>query len=115
MIKEILENEVAAGKVTRKEHIGLKGGTGEVIVYTDTKSDTGTYESGTILMERGSSIGAHMHSEDSESYTVLEGMIACGDGIIYHKGDTHYCEKGKEHFCINLAEGESVIEFAKRK
>lgn len=96
--------------------VALKGGKGKCIIYTDkcTHPDPRVYEAGKILMRQGASIGEHTHEDDWEEYTVLAGMVT-SDQKVYFPGDTMVCQKGGSHSVENIADGESVLRFVKRK
>lgn len=115
-ILEKLEDELARGQVERTPEKNLKNGVGRVDVYKDTirHPDKRVYESGKIVLYQRSSIGFHMHFDDSEVYTVLSGSIEI-DGETHGPGDAVECEKGSGHYCKNLADGKSVIRFVKKR
>ena len=111
-----LNRGVLDGKLRRRDEVALKGGKGMCIIYTDKckHSDPRVYEAGKILMREGATIGEHAHENDWEEYTVLAGMVTC-EREVYFPGDTMVCRTGKSHSVENIAEGESVLRFVKRK
>ena len=112
-MKTSLERKAKLGEVKRFESFNLKGGCGKVIVYTDNiPQKVYAKETGHIIMSEKSFIGKHQHLYDSETWTILKGIVQI-NGIIYQEGDHHTCHQGNEHYCINCADGESIIEFVK--
>lgn len=111
-----LNEGVLKGKLQRKDVKDLKGGLGTCTVFTDMfkHPDPRVYASGKIVMNRFSSIGQHEHTDDWEEYTVLAGKVMSGNEI-YLPGQTMVCKKGESHSCLNVADGESVLRFVKRK
>lgn len=111
-----LNEGVLEGKLQRKDVENLKDGLGRCTVFTDTveHQDPRVYASGKIVMNRFSSIGQHEHTDDWEEYTVLAGKVMSGNEI-YLPGQTMTCKKGESHSCLNVADGESVLRFVKRK
>ncbi len=111
-----LNEGVLKGKLRREEEKPLKGGIGKCTVFTDKfkHPDSRVCASGKIVMNRFSSIGQHEHTEDWEEYTVLAGKVSSG-GKVYLPGQTMVCKKGESHSCLNVADGESVLRFVKRK
>lgn len=101
----------------QKEYVArLKGGNGNCLVYTDKAKhpDKRVYESGKIVMRKGATIGRHSHEDDWETYTVLAGEVLSG-GRTYLPGETMVCRKGESHSCENIALGESILRFVKRR
>lgn len=115
-ILEKLEDEVKRGKAKRTEVIGLKGGVGKATIYTDTiqHPDPRSYEAGKTVLDDGATIGVHEHSNDSETWTVLQGEIEVNSEK-YGPGKTIVCKQGGHHYAKNIANGKSVIRFVKRK
>lgn len=111
-----LNEGVLKGKLQREDVNNLKGGLGMCIVYTDKVQhpDSRVYASGKTVLKRFSSIGQHAHEDDWEEWTVLAGKVMSGNKI-YLPGQTMVCKKGESHSCLNVADGESVIRFVKRK
>lgn len=110
-----LDQMASEGRLLKRYEECLKGGIGKCMVYTDTVlSKKEGYDSGNIVMRRGATIGEHAHPEDEETYTVIAGKVRSGSKV-YYPGDTMTCRKGDSHSCVNLADGESVLRFVKRK
>lgn len=111
-----LEKMALKGRILKKVEPNLKGGRGVCTVYTDlTKHpDQRVTVAGKIVMGYRATIGRHRHDDDSETYTVLSGMVE-SNGEWYGPGETMVCNKGETHDCINQAEGESILRFVKRK
>lgn len=116
MDRKMLEKQVKKGEVKRETHFCLKGGTGRVTIYTDEiikHPDTEVESSGAILLEEGSSIGSHVHKNDSEIWIVIEGRVEV-NGVILKPGQVSVCDQGESHYCKNLADGDSILGFAKK-
>ena len=111
-----LEKMALEGRIFRQVKPNLKGGLGVCVVYTDRVKhpDSRVTDAGKVLMGDGATIAMHPHDNDSETYTVLSGRVM-SNGVVYGPGDTMVCKKGEMHDCINLADGESVLQFVKRK
>lgn len=114
-VLEMLEDEVKRGRVERIEALYLKGGFGKCTIYKDRTRhlDTRVYEAGKTVLEVGATIGSHTHLYDSESWTVIAGKVEV-NSVVYGPGATITCEKGKKHYCVNLADSESVLRFVKK-
>ena len=113
---ENLEKMASEGRISKKVQPNLKGGLGVCAVYTDLVKhpDSRVTVAGKIVMGYGATIGMHPHENDSETYTVLSGLVM-SNRVVYGPGDTMVCNKGEAHDCMNLAFGESVLRFVKRK
>lgn len=112
----MLEKQVEKGEVKRKTHFCLEGGIGRVTIYTDEiikHPDTEVESSGAILLEEGSSIGSHVHKNDSEIWIVIEGRVEV-NGSVLEAGNISICNKGEKHSCVNLYDGDSILGFAKK-
>lgn len=111
--RELLDSLVTQNLVGKRAFKDLKGGSGLVYIYKDIKpNDIRAYESGNIVLEKGSSIGAHKHIRDSEIYHILVGMVEI-NGRKYYPGESAICAPGELHDAINLHDGDSIIEFSK--
>lgn len=79
----------------------FKGGNGEIIgkMFFD-----GINRIMLANIEKGSSIGYHMHETSSEIIYILEGMASInmeGKKMIVKAGEVHYCKKGLSHGLTN--------------
>ncbi len=64
-------------------------------------------------IEKGSSIGEHIHKTSSEIVYVISGEAKCildGKEEIVREGECHYCPKGSTHSIINNKD-ENLIVF----
>lgn len=92
-------------KVNLKEN--MRGGNGTVIV-TDVLN-SGEYKGksrllGVITLEKGCSIGAHIHENEEEVFYIIEGSAVYNDnGKIetLYKGDSCVCLSGQTHSIAN--------------
>lgn len=111
-----LEKMALEGRISKRVELNLKGGLGVCAVYTDIVKhpDSRVTVAGKIVMGEGATIGMHPHDNDSETYTVLSGRVM-SNGVVYGPGNTMVCQKGESHDCVNLADGESILRFVKRK
>lgn len=90
---------------------------GMLRIYKETKqfTDKSVTTAGNIaMMDYATSIEMNGHWTDSETYTVIVGIVLY-NGKVYGPGDSIICNKGEAHDCMNLAYGESVLRFVKRK
>lgn len=95
----------------------MRGGDGEVIITEILKK--GEYKGnarlvGTITLEKGCSIGAHVHENEEEIFYIIEGAATYNDNgkeITLNKGDCCICLGGEEHSIKNNEE-ETLIVFA---
>lgn len=64
------------------------------------------------FLTKGSTIGEHVHTEDSEILYILsgEGYAEC-DGIKeqLNKGVVHYCPKNSSHFIVNTGNDDLIM------
>ena len=96
----------------------MRGGDGQAVV-TDIL-DKGEYKGsarliGTILLEPGCSIGAHVHENEEEVFYIIEGTATYDDNgktEILHKGDSCVCLGGQKHSIANRTENENLTVFA---
>ncbi len=111
-----LDRGAQEGRLRRKLVVHLKNGFFSCVIYKDQVKhpDPRVYESGKIVMERFATIGEHDHKDDWEEYTVLAGKVI-SNGVEYGPGETMTCKKGETHSCRNIARGESVLRFVKRR
>lgn len=96
----------------RKEKLG--GGEGKADKYSVQIPDSdGAFTMATrIELEKGSSIGYHIHSDNEEVYTIISGTgIYNEDGkeVKTSAGDVFLCRRGHSHSLKNTGEGKLVI------
>ncbi|MGQ0442313.1 MAG: cupin domain-containing protein [Methylophilaceae bacterium] len=60
-----------------------------------------------IKMAANTSISAHIHSQDEESF-VIDGEVWL-EGILCHSGDYHYAQAGSQHEKIHTARGCTLL------
>ena len=107
-----------ADEMISKTRVNMRGGDGQVVV-TDILNK-GEYKGnarlvGTILLEPGCSIGAHVHENEEEIFYVLEGTATYydnGETVILNKGDSCVCLGGEEHSIANRESSGNVVVFA---
>ena len=96
----------------------MRGGDGQAVV-TDILNK-GEYKGaarllGTIRLEPGCSIGAHVHENEEEVFYVIEGTATYDDNgktEILHQGDSCLCLGGQKHSIANREESGSLVVFA---
>lgn len=96
----------------------MRGGDGDVVIRNVLEK--GEYKGsarllGTITLEPGCSIGAHVHENEEEVFYIIEGTATYNDNgkaEILHKGDSCICVGGEEHSIANRTEDETLILFA---
>ena len=107
-----------ANEMTSTVKVNMRGGDGQAVV-TDILNK-GEYKGsarllGTILLEPGCSIGAHVHENDEEVFFVLEGTATYDDNgttEILHKGDSCLCLGGQKHSIANREKEGNLVVFA---
>ena len=65
-----------------------------------------------VVLEKGSSIGIHTHTTNSEIIYIIDGIARCsidGKEEIVKKGECHYCPKGSTHSILNENEKDLVM------
>lgn len=95
----------------------MRGGDGNVTITEILNK--GEYKGnarlvGTITLEKGCSIGAHIHENEEEIFYIIEGTATYNDnGNIetLHKGDSCICLNGEEH-SIKNENDETLVVFA---
>lgn len=95
----------------------MRGGDGKVAITEILKK--GEYKGGarlvgTITLEKGCSIGAHVHENEEEIFYIIEGTATYNDNgkvEILNKGDCCICLGGEEHSIRNNEE-ETLTVFA---
>lgn len=96
----------------------MRGGDGRAVV-TDILSK-GEYKGkarlvGTITLEPGCSIGAHVHEDEEEIFYVIEGEAVYNDNgkeEILYCGDSCICSDGQTHSIANRTSDKKLVIFA---
>ncbi len=96
----------------------MRGGDGDVVIREIL--DKGEYKGnarliGTITLEPGCSIGAHVHENEEEVFYIIEGTATYNDNgktEILSKGDSCICLGGETHSIANRQESGTVTLFA---
>ena len=104
--------------MTQTVKVNMRGGDGQAVV-TDIL-DKGEYKGnarliGTIRLEPGCSIGAHVHENEEEVFYVIEGTATYNDNgktEILRTGDSCICLGGETHSIANREESGSLVIFA---
>lgn len=107
-----------AKNMTANVKVNMRGGDGQAVVTEIL--DKGEYKGsarliGTILLEPGCSIGAHVHENEEEVFYIIEGTATYDDNgkaEILHKGDSCVCLGGQKHSIANRTENENLTVFA---
>lgn len=107
-----------ADNMTANVKVNMRGGNGQAVVTEIL--DKGEYKGsarliGTILLEPGCSIGAHVHENEEEVFYIIEGTATYDDNgktEILHKGDSCVCLGGQKHSIENRTENENLTVFA---
>ncbi len=93
--------------------VNMRGGDGQVSIREILLK--GEYKGnarlvGTITLEPGCSIGAHVHENEEEIFYIIKGTATYNDNgteVILNEGDSCLCLGGEEHSVANrMAEGE---------
>ena len=93
----------------------LKGGDGSVTVInflTEQESKGAGRLFAISIIEPGSSIGAHTHDGDMETYYILKGKALISDNgsdVTLEPGDCHICQDGQTHSIKSI--GEETLEY----
>ena len=107
-----------ADNMTANVKVKMRGGDGQAVVTEIL--DKGEYKGsarliGTILLEPGCSIGAHVHENEEEVFYIIEGTATYDDNgkdELLHKGDSCVCLGGQKHSIANRTENENLTVFA---
>jgi len=92
-----------------KKIVNFKNGLGELYLK---KVEDNTVKIMQSVLTEGSSIGEHIHTDDSEIIYILsgEGIAICnGETEQLKKGAVHYCPKNSWHKIINSAKSDLVM------
>ena len=107
-----------ATEMADKINVNMRGGDGQVAVREILKK--GEYKGsarlvGTITLEPGCSIGAHVHENEEEIFYIIKGTATYNDNgetVILNAGDSCLCLGGQEHSVANRNKEGNVELFA---
>lgn len=107
-----------ANEMTSNVKVNMRGGDGQAVVTEILNK--GEYNGssrliGTICLEPGCSIGAHVHENEEEVFFIIEGTATYDDNgtiEILKKGDSCVCLGGEKHSIANRTENETLTVFA---
>ena len=108
----------ARSEMTTEKRENMRGGDG-VVAITNIL-DKGEYKGsarllGTITLEPGSSIGAHVHENEEEIFYIIKGTATYDDNgteVILNEGDSCLCLGGEKHSVANRMSEGTVQLFA---
>ena len=101
-----------SNEMTDNVKVNMRGGDGEVSIREILLK--GEYKGnarlvGTITLEPGCSIGAHVHENEEEIFYIIKGTATYNDNgetVILNEGDSCLCLGGQEHSIANrMTEG----------
>ncbi len=107
-----------ANDMTATVKVNMRGGDGQAVVTDILNRDEFKGASrliGTIKLEPGCSIGAHVHENEEEVFYIIEGTATYDDNgktEILQKGDSCICLGGEKHSIANRTEDETLLIFA---
>lgn len=104
--------------MTENIKVNMRGGDGQVVIKEVL--DKGEYKGnarlvGTITLEPGCSIGAHIHENEEEIFYIIQGTATYDDNgkqEVLHAGDSCICLNGEKHSLSNRTENETLTVFA---
>lgn len=104
--------------MTDKININMRGGDGQVAIREVLLK--GEYKGnarlvGTITLEPGCSIGAHVHKNEEEIFYIIKGTATYNDNgseVTLNEGDSCLCLGGEEHSIANRMSEGTVQLFA---
>ncbi|MBQ7861462.1 MAG: cupin domain-containing protein [Clostridia bacterium] len=107
-----------SNEMTDNVKVNMRGGDGEVSIREILLK--GEYKGnarlvGTITLEPGCSIGAHIHEDEEEIFYIIKGTATYNDNgetVILNEGDSCLCLGGQEHSIANRMTEGSVQLFA---
>ena len=96
-----------AEEMNREIKVNMREGDGQVLVTT--LLEKGEYKGAarlvaTLTLEKGCSIGTHVHENEEEIFYVIEGTATYddnGETVILNKGDSCLCLGGQKHSLRN--------------
>ncbi len=93
-----------------EDKVELRGGKGTLklthIVPPELLHGAGT-QLGIITIPVGCSIGVHSHTENFETYYILEGkgrVSDCNEELVLNPGDAEMCDNGNTHSIENIGD-----------
>ncbi len=101
-----------SAEMTDNVKVNMRGGDGQVAIREILLK--GEYKGnarlvGTITLEPGCSIGAHVHENEEEIFCIIKGTATYNDNgetVLLGEGDSCLCLGGQEHSIANrMAEG----------
>lgn len=101
--------------MTAKDRVNMRGGDGTVKAVDVL--DRGEYDGharllGTLTLEPGCSIGAHVHENEEEVFYVIEGTAEYNDDgktVTLEAGDSCICKNGQTHSIANRSDKTLVV------
>ncbi len=107
-----------ANEMTDNIKVNMRGGDGQVSVREILLQ--GEYKGnarlvGTITLEPGCSIGAHVHENEEEIFYIIKGTATYNDNgetVLLNEGDSCLCLGGQEHSIANRMTEGTVQLFA---
>ncbi len=111
MIKRMNDTE-------KQVRTNMRGGDGDVVIREILNK--GEYKGsarllGTITLEPGCSIGAHIHENEEEVFYIIKGTATYNDNgktEILNEGDSCICLGGETHSIANREKDETLVLFA---
>lgn len=105
-------------EMTDNVKVNMRGGDGQVSIREILLK--GEYRGnarlvGTITLEPGCSIGAHVHENEEEIFYIIKGTATYNDNgetVILNEGDSCLCLGGQEHSIANRMDEGKVQLFA---
>ncbi len=96
-----------AEEMNRETKVNMRGGDGEVLMTT--LIEKGEYKGAarlvaTLTLEKGCSIGGHVHENEEEIFYVIEGTATYDDNgeiVTLYKGDSCLCLGSEAHSLKN--------------
>ncbi len=94
----------------------LAGGTGKAIMHhwlADEEKSPNFPLACTIHMEKGATVGDHVHTGEAEIYRVISGKADYNDNgttVEIGPGDVVMCYDGEMHGIVNTGDGEFVFD-----
>ncbi len=98
--------------------VNMRGGDGQAVVreiITKDEYDGNARLVGTITLEPGCSIGAHVHENEEEIFYIIKGTATYddnGETVILNEGDSCICKGGEKHSIANKTADTTLQVFA---
>lgn len=105
-----------SNEMTDNIKVNMRGGDGqvavrEILVKGEYKGNARLV--GTITLEPGCSIGAHVHENEEEIFYIIKGTATYddnGETVILNEGDSCLCLGGEKHSIANrMSEGKVQV------